>query len=196
MWDAFDGELRCSYRGYDAVDEVETALSATFSADGTQIIGGYRKSIKIFQTNVPGRKYTEIPIKAPASAIAVNNSSALAVGSWNGAISLYDTRYPEMDVIDQLVEHNGGVTFLKFLPENFLLSGARKDRKLLMWDLRAPSKPLMDFTRTVNTNQRIYFDISSDGQWLISGDTDGLVRAWNLKEDNIGEPLKVRSSTR
>jgi hypothetical protein len=51
MWDAFDGALRCSYRGYNAVDEVEPAISVCFSNDGSQIHAGYKKSIKTFYTD-------------------------------------------------------------------------------------------------------------------------------------------------
>ena len=52
MWDAFTGELRCSYRGYDDVDEVESAISIIFSNNGEKVIGGYKKTIKIFDTNM------------------------------------------------------------------------------------------------------------------------------------------------
>lgn len=52
MWDAFTGELRCTYRGYDDVDEVESAISVIFSNDGQKVLGGYKKSIKQFDTNV------------------------------------------------------------------------------------------------------------------------------------------------
>lgn len=52
MWDAFTGRLRCTYRGYDAVDEVEAALSLTFSGCGLKIFAGYKKDIKIFDTVV------------------------------------------------------------------------------------------------------------------------------------------------
>lgn len=52
MWDAFSGELRCSYRGYDDVDEVESAISIVFSNDAQKVIGGFKKTIKIFDTNV------------------------------------------------------------------------------------------------------------------------------------------------
>lgn len=48
MWDAFDGSLRCSYRGFNAVDEVEPAISVTFTPDGRQIIAGYRKCLRTF----------------------------------------------------------------------------------------------------------------------------------------------------
>lgn len=50
MWDAYSGELRCTYSGYDHVDEVEPAITLAFNDDGTKVLGGYKKSIKIFDT--------------------------------------------------------------------------------------------------------------------------------------------------
>lgn len=197
MWDAFNGTLRCSYRGYNAVDEVESALSITFSSDGLEVIGGYKKSIKIFQTNVPGRDYTSVPIKSPSSALAVNNGNTnyLAVGSWTGMISLYDTRHLNRDVIDQFAGHTGGITFLKFLHgDNYLVSGARKDNKLLMWDIRNSFRPVLELNREVTTNQRIYFDVSEDGKWLASGDTNGLIHAWDISEKTTAHGFKVCGS--
>lgn len=48
MWDAFDGSLRCTYRGFNAVDEMEPALSVTFSVEGSKIIAGYKKVLRSF----------------------------------------------------------------------------------------------------------------------------------------------------
>lgn len=44
------GQLKASYRGYDDVDEVENALSVASSSDGSTILGGYKKNIKMFDT--------------------------------------------------------------------------------------------------------------------------------------------------
>lgn len=184
MWDAYNGEMRCSYRGYNAVDEVESALSLTFSYDGGDVIGGYKKSLKIFKTEVPGRDYTTIPIKSPASTLAVNpDNDEIAVGSWSGAISLFDSRARHKDEIDQLNRHRGGITYLRFLAgKNVLISGARKDNMLFVWDMRCTSQPIGQFIRSVSTNQRIYFDVSVDQSWLVSGDTSGCIHAWNLND--------------
>lgn len=43
--------------------------------------------------------------------------------------------------------------------------------------------PFKTFERNVKTNQRIYFDLSKDGHWLLSGDSEGYVHVWNLKND-------------
>lgn len=116
LWDAFDGKLRCTYRGYDAVDEVESALSVCFSLDGSQVIAGYKKTVKIFRTDIPGRDYTNCPIKYPASCIAVNptDGNVIAIGSWNSFVTLHDVRDPKLTITDKLVQHTGGVSLMKF----------------------------------------------------------------------------------
>lgn len=186
MWDAYYGDLRCSYRGYNAVDEVESALSVAFSNSGCEVIGGYKKNLKVFKTDVPGREYFEIPITSPASALACNTvDNVIAVGSWSATITLFDLRESKYGDICQMAQHRGGVTYLRFLSgRNLLISGARKDNQLLVWDLRQLTEPVVigQFTRLVNTNQRIYFDVSSDQNWLTSGDTSGIIHAWKLND--------------
>lgn len=184
MWDAFDGKLRCSYRGFDAVDEVEAALSCTFSSDATDVIGGYRKSLKIFRTDVPGRDFINVPLKSTASCLATNNESdrnVIAIGSWNCSVTLMDLRAPTETTLLP-IRHTGGITSMRFLADtNNLLTGARKDGKLILWDVRKLNDSLFTMSRNVKTNQTIYFDVSSDKSWLGSGDTDGLAHVWNLK---------------
>lgn len=185
MFDAFNGSFKCSFRAYDNVDELEPALSVCFSPDGSCIYGGYKKSIKIFTTAIPGRDYDTIDIKQPISCLAENyyESNVLAAGSWNKSITLVDTR--DFLTIETLHGHKGGVTFLKYSPDgSSLVSGSRKDSNLLLWDMRNLSLPLYKFTRQVDNNQKIYFDVSIGGTWLASGDTRGLVHLWNLRDLN------------
>lgn len=87
LWDAFTGELRCSYRGYNNVDELEAAISVTFSADGQNIFCGYKKNVKIFSTGRPGREYMEYPVTHPASCLTASlaQPGVVAIGKslWN-----------------------------------------------------------------------------------------------------------------
>lgn len=193
MWDAYKGSLRCSYRGYNAVDEVDAALSVAFSFDGGDVVGGFKNSIKIFRTDVPGRDYVNTPLKSPVSSLAVSaNDNTIAAGSWNCTISLFDSRSMNEGSYAHLASHKGGITQIRFLPtRNLLISGARKDNNLLVWDLRNCDEPMKRLNRAVNTNQRIYFDVSSDERWIVSGDTDGLLRAWNIADDSNSNDLKV-----
>lgn len=186
LWDAYYGDLRCSYRGYDAVDEVESALSVTFSNSGADVIGGYKKNLKVFKTDVPGRDYYSISITSPASALACNSTdNVIAIGSWSAKITMLDIRESQYGDICQIDRHRGGITYLRFLDgRNQLISGARKDNQIMLWDLRHISEPILtgQFSRMVTTNQRIYFDISADRNWLLSGDTTGIIHAWNLND--------------
>lgn len=135
---------------------------------------------------MPGRDYESIPIASPASSLAINTTdSVIAVGSWSASIKLFDVRESKYGDICQINQHRGGVTYLRFFDgRNQLLSGARKDNQIMLWDLRHMAEPVLtgQFTRMVSTNQRIYFDISSDQNWLVSGDTSGIIHTWNLND--------------
>lgn len=150
------------------------------------MIGGYKKNLKVFKTDVPGRDYYSIPITSTASSLACNSvDNVIAIGSWSAKITMLDIRESQYGDICQIDKHRGGVTYLRFLDgRNQLISGARKDNQIMLWDLRRIAEPVLtgQFTRTVTTNQRIYFDISSDQNWLVSGDTTGIIHAWNLND--------------
>lgn len=69
---------------------------------------------------------------------------------------------------------------MKFTPDGLkLVTGARKDHRLLVWDIRYYRRPLNILTRPNSTNQRIYFDISPCGKYLVSGATDGVLKVWD-----------------
>ena len=50
--------------------------------------------------------------------------------------------------------------------------------------MRNPGKILYSYKRSVNTNQRIYFDIDSTFNWLCTGNNDGLLSIWPLESDS------------
>ncbi len=56
LWDAYSGQLVCTYRAYNYADEVIAAHSIAFSLDGTKIYCGFEKSFRIFDTCFPGRQ--------------------------------------------------------------------------------------------------------------------------------------------
>lgn len=198
MWDAYSGTLRCSYRGYNAVDEVESAFSVIFSANASHVIGGYRKNIKMFKTDIPGRDYDSIPVKSPVSALACDTGgNVIAAGSWTSNITVFDVRQSYHEQLCQMEKHRGGVTYLRFMnSKGLLVSGARKDSEIHVWDMRYITEPIAQFKRQVNTNQRIYFDVSSDERWLFSGDTSGCIHAWHFTDSgNVEEQTVTSNST-
>ncbi|KAK9133755.1 hypothetical protein Scep_013283 [Stephania cephalantha] len=46
LWDATSGQLRCTYRAYDSMDEITAALSIAFNPTGSKLFAGYNKSIE------------------------------------------------------------------------------------------------------------------------------------------------------
>ena len=48
------------------------------------------------------------------------------------------------------------------------------------WDLRNPGQVLYTLNRTVETNQRIYFDLDPTGKWLITGRLVDLIHQQSL----------------
>jgi WD40 repeat protein len=58
LWDAFTGDLRATYRAYNQVDELTSAISLAYSIDGTRLFGGFNKQIRIWDVERPGRDCT------------------------------------------------------------------------------------------------------------------------------------------
>jgi len=188
MWDAFTGQIRASYRAFNHVDEVVSAVSVAFDPHGTKLYCGFNKAIRIFDVEVPGRYCTERILKTQGqtgiiSCIAVNPADAklYAAGSYLRTIALYTEPKGKQQFFFE--GQTGGVTHIMFSPDGTkLYSGARKDPLILCWDLRFPDKILYAMPREVLTNQRIYFDIDSTGKYLISGSTDGIASVWDLTQ--------------
>ncbi|KAJ3625249.1 hypothetical protein MTP99_018810 [Tenebrio molitor] len=185
LWDAFSGNLRCSYRGYNSVDELEAAISVTFSADGQNVFCGYKKNVKIFSTGRPGREFVEYPTTHPASCLVASQAQpgVVAIGSWKNTIELVSQSDGSFRHLCKLTGHKGGITAMAFsLDGSRLYSGGRKDKEIICWDLRVPGRPMFCLTREANTNQKISIDLSRCGNWLVSGGSDGKVQVWNVHD--------------
>ncbi|GJQ80132.1 putative telomerase Cajal body protein [Trypoxylus dichotomus] len=185
LWDAFTGDLRCSYRGFNNTDQLEAAISVTFSADGQNIFCGYKKNVKIFSTGRPGREFIEYPVTHPASCITASlaHPGVVAIGTWKNTIELVSQSDGTFRHLCKLSGHKGGITTMAFSLDGMrLYSGARKDKEVICWDLRVPGRPLFCLNREANTNQKITIDISQCGNWLVTGGTDGKVQVWNVQE--------------
>ncbi|XP_018319282.1 telomerase Cajal body protein 1 isoform X2 [Agrilus planipennis] len=186
LWDAFTGDLRCSYRGYNNVDELEAAISVTFSADGQNIFCGYKKNVKIFSTSRPGREYFEYPIQHQASCLTASlaQPGIVAIGTWKNTIELVSQCDGTFRHLCKLSGHKGGITTMAFSLDGCrLYSGARKDNEIICWDLRVPGRPMFCLTRASNTNQKITIDLSRDNKWLVSGGSDGKVQVWDVSQN-------------
>ncbi|RZF41091.1 hypothetical protein LSTR_LSTR002723 [Laodelphax striatellus] len=197
LWDAFTGELRASYRTYNYADEISKAYSAVFNSTGEKIYCGFRDSLRVFDTAMPGMKSTTVKIKAATgqqgivSCMAFNSTSSLyAVGTYAKEIGLYTENSGTGVCVFK--GHGGGITQLIFSPDgNRLYSGSRKDSEIVCWDVRNPGVALFSMLRSVNTQQRIYFDLTSDGSLPKTGmydfparNTDGTVSIFNVSDSS------------
>lgn len=169
-----------------------------FNWSGEEIYCGSYGKLNIFRTERPGREFIEISTKADLhrsiiSTIAVNpvDKSMFAVGTYSKDIGKFFCKliimlvlclasftfvfcsgiYGGYQLMYILRGHKSGITHLKFSPDGLkLYSGSRKgDNDIVCWDLRNIGQTLYSAERTVTTNQRIYFDISTDGKFLVSG---------------------------
>jgi telomerase Cajal body protein 1 len=213
LYDAVSGQLRCSYRPFNNLDEMDSAYSISFSPDGSKIFAGGRNSvIYIFDVNRPGRDHETFFTYSKKDdnrnsqngagggqrgiisciACAQDASGLMAAGSYSGIAALYDYRIPTQQLA-VLEGHTGGITHLKFSPcGTYLYTGARKDSLIYCWDARNMSGAMYQLQRDVNTtNQRIYFDIEPCGRHLASGGEDGFIKLWDLRDGSEAGKFKV-----
>lgn len=200
LWDAYTAELRCSYRSYNHLDEPVAAHSIAFDMFGERLYCGFDKMVRVFDVARPGRCFEERPTNVKKmgqpgiiSCFAFSPLGVYAAGSYCKTVAVYSESDGALQFI--LSGHHGGVTHLNFSPDGQLLySGGRKDTEILCWDLRNLGKVLYCMKRTVTTHQRMYFELSRCGNYLISGNSNGIVTAWDLKVEPLEledcEPLK------
>ncbi|XP_051923954.1 telomerase Cajal body protein 1 [Hippocampus zosterae] len=198
IWDAFYGEVRCSFRPYNHLDELTAAHSLCFSPDGSQLYCGFDKTVKVFYTERPGRDCEERPTTAKKqsgqsgiiSCLAFSPCQSLyACGSYARCAGLYSCQDGTLLALLP-TRHRGGLTHLLFSPDGYYLyTGGRKDPEILCWDLREPGQVVFSLKRNVATNQRIYFDLDPSGRYLLSGGTEGEVSVWDTQNPPGGEEL-------
>lgn len=205
LYDAVTGQIRCSYRPYNALDELASSYSTAFTPDGTKLLAGCRAAIEIFDVERPGRDHATIttfqkkkegqPGIISCIACAQDASGLMAAGAYSGIAALYDYRTHEQLAV--LEGHTGGITHLKFSAcGTYLYSGARRDGAIYCWDARNVSGALYILQRGVeNTNQRIYFDIEPCGRHLASGGEDGCVRYWDLRDGSEAGKFRAAGDT-
>ncbi|XP_068639454.1 uncharacterized protein [Aristolochia californica] len=191
LWDAISGELRCSYRAYDAMDEITAAFSVSFNPSGTKLYAGYNKSLRVFDVHRPGRDFEQHSTlqgnkegqSGIVSAISFcpTHSGVLATGSYDQTTAIYSEA--NMELLYVLHGQTGGVTHVLFSKDgNYLYTGGRKDPYILCWDIRNTVQIVYKLYRsTEQTNQRVLFDIEPCGRHLGTGGQDGKVHIYDLQ---------------
>ncbi|XP_020094513.1 telomerase Cajal body protein 1 [Ananas comosus] len=204
LWDAITGELRCTYRAYDAMDEITAALSLSFNPSGTKLFAGYNKAIRVFDVHRPGRDFEQYSLlkgkEGPSGIVSSisfspTHSGVLAVGSYSQTTAIYAES--NMEPLYVLHGQLGGVTQVLFSKDgNYLYTGGRKDPYILCWDIRNTVGIVYKLYRSSdNTNQRISFDIEPGGRHLGTGGQDGLVHIYDLQSGQWKIGFQAASDT-
>jgi len=117
-------------------------------------------------------------------AAAVSNAGILAAGTSNRIISLFSPTYECVSTFQ--TSRGAGITQIMWSPcSRYLYIIPRQSEEIEIWDTRATGDVVAVLhNRKAGTNQRIWADMTSDGAWLVSGGTDGIVKGWNLNELN------------
>ncbi|CAN6457758.1 unnamed protein product [Victoria cruziana] len=204
LWDSISGQLRCTYRAYDNMDEITAAYSVAFNPSGTKLFAGYNKAIRAFDLHRPGRDFEHYPTLSgnkdglPGIISCISFSpynGMLAAGSYSQTTALYaeDT----MELLYLLHGQLGGVTQVLFSKDgNYLYTGGRKDPYILCWDVRNTVSILYKLYRSSeSTNQRIAFDIEPCGAHLGTGGQDGHVHIYDLQTGQWTASFQAASDT-
>lgn len=191
LWDGFTGELRCSYRPYNHLDEVVTPHSLSFDSDGQKLFCGFKNIVRIFNVDVPGRSFESRHVFAKKRgqsgiiscfAFTPSNKNISVAGSYQKTIGIYSEPSGQLECV--LEGQKNGITQLQFSPDGrYLYSGGRKDPDILCWDLRNLGTVLYSLKRSCETNQRMYFDISRCGKYVVSGNGNGIITFWDVTKE-------------
>jgi len=104
------------------------------------------------------------------------------VGTTCNTVALYDLRSSDL-AGGPVRSHEGGVTQVRFSPDgDRLYSVARNDSFVVCRDVRNFTQVLQQFPRPSNTDRRGTFDLTDEGKYLCTGNTNGTVFIWNLRE--------------
>jgi WD40 repeat protein len=184
MWDISTGQIRCSYRCYNNMDELEAANSLCFNIMGDKIYAGSNRMIRCFDVANPGRVCLEQPTcktrRSPIgqrgiiSCLSFNPdcSGAYAAGSYANSVSIYVEN--SQGAALELSGIEFGATHLKWSPcGNNLWVGGRAHDDIVCWDLRQTRSELGRVKRSLSNNQRLVFDLDPWGCYLATGSQDG-----------------------
>lgn len=121
LWDAASGELRASYRCYNAQDEITSCFALGCTCDGAKIYGGAKNAVYVFDISYPGRDATFVQtftkkeggIRGMISALAFSKADPkiYALGSYSGTIGLFSTETDTL--LLALPGHDRGITKAK-----------------------------------------------------------------------------------
>lgn len=177
---------RCSYRCYDHMDEIESASCLAFNSQGDKLYAGSKSMVRCFDISRPGRDFYELPttltrrdyrgLRGIVSCLTFNpdRSGAYAVGMYSRHVIIADECSPLAQAQLEIRDLPFGVTCLKWSPDGHKLwVGGRGNPDVLCWDIRHTKREVGKVQRSLNSNQRMTFDLDPWGAYLATGNQEG-----------------------
>jgi WD40 repeat protein len=197
MYDAFTGGLRASYSINNASEEPTFPVSLAFTQDGSSLLAGYDGELRLIDTDTGRRAATFSTTSLRKEGgkrwrdgqrgiisclqSSPDGSSTLAAGSYSGQTAVYSEKSGGTVCLLEGQE-GGGITQVQYSPSGlYLFTGARRHGDILCWDVRNTAQVLCKIPRVCRDNQRIQFDVDSQGgRFLATGSQDGCVLIYDL----------------
>ena len=205
LWDALTGKIRCSYVGFNHVDEVDAVNSLSFNLTGDKLYTGSNRMIRCFDVANPGSNCRNIPTcrtrKDPLGQKGIiscinfcpDNSGAFAAGSYAYSVGIYVENMDGCAL--ELRELESAVTCLRWSKDgNNLWVGGRNSSNISCWDVRNTRSEIGKIHRDLKSNQRITFDLDPWGKYLATGSQDGNLMIYDTKSFELIQSKKISAN--
>ena len=159
------------------------------------IVGGYDKTVELWDLETQNLDKLYIGLSAPVSALDLSeDGTVIAAGSWNGAILIWDDT--EEKQIQPIKAHEGPVDTIKLSYSGRRLVSGGNDSTVKLWDCRNGHQmaSMKEHEGPVTS-----VDIDEKRKLVVSGSQDQTIRIWNWENShrrqilnpNIGEVKTV-----
>lgn len=156
------------------------------SADAEGFIGVWNTEKMILDLffQLPGGKIRSICFN--------NNSSIMAVGSYDGQIYIFETNF--FNEIHHFYAHKDGVTALSFHPNGLHLVSGGKDAFVRVWNAGTQAQ---DWSKTKAFPAHLYaiygIEFSPDGKVMATCSRDKTIKLWHASDFTILEKMDIKT---
>uniref|UniRef100_A0AC35UGR4 WD_REPEATS_REGION domain-containing protein n=1 Tax=Rhabditophanes sp. KR3021 TaxID=114890 RepID=A0AC35UGR4_9BILA len=207
IYDCDNEKPKSSLKGINALDELEHAYSLAFSNDGDTLYAGYKNCVRLFDVEKSSKQVYEFKTYTKAYGgqkgiicgmmMKPQSDTEFAVASFGNNIGFYSNLHKECQL--QLFHEMESISTFKYSPDGiYIYIGGRKGQGIACYDTRMATVKLYELKRECTNHQRLNFDITGDGNHIISGNTDGNLSVYDLKrgEDFLKTTnFKISNST-
>ena len=161
----------------------ETIMSVAFSPDGTRLLSGDDKTLKLWDAQTGQLLQT---LQGGANSVAFSpDGTRLLSGSWDNTLKLWDAQTGQL--LQTLQGHQNGVHSVAFSPDGTRLLSGSGDKTLRLWDAQTGQllQTLQGHQWSVNS-----VAFSPDGTRLLSGSRDNTLKLWDAQTGQLLQTIQ------